>query len=340
MKKKRSEEWRRVVQYVISYIPQKLFRFRAFNKYSASSFEKETITLVRPDEYWDEYDSLVYVNTNGIKDYIQIILEREVLWNIIKHFRKEKQLPGLFSKVMDEKACQNLLDNILVASDEEVEEKIRNIQLQGRKAVRDFIDQNVSLTGKIIKENPITKVACFTEDVCSKMMWDRYADGYRGFTLEYDFSDYVYSKCAQCVEKNCPGRVHPNLFPVIYSDARYDATAIAQYYSALNMSIRTESENKLPFPDTLFWIKAFLYKDRETYACEKEWRLMCCCEGQRDEKYIEIGKVKPKAIYYGTRIAPEHKKILSDLAKAKQVQEYEMYVDNRTASYLLGYREI
>lgn len=68
--KARSEEWTRVVQYVISHIPQKLFRFRVFNKYSVSSFEKETITLVRPDEYWDEYDSLVYVNTNGIKDYI------------------------------------------------------------------------------------------------------------------------------------------------------------------------------------------------------------------------------------------------------------------------------
>lgn len=49
--KARSEKWTRVVQYVISHIPQKLFRFRAFNEYSVSSFEKETITLVRPDEY-------------------------------------------------------------------------------------------------------------------------------------------------------------------------------------------------------------------------------------------------------------------------------------------------
>lgn len=67
---------------------------------------------------------------------------------------------------------------------------------------------------------------------------------------------------------------------------------------------------------------------------------MCCCEGLKDEKYIEIGKIKPKAIYYGTRIAPEHKKILSELAKAKQIQEYEMFIDNHTASYLLDYRGI
>lgn len=148
--KTQSAEWARVVQYVISHIPQKLFRFRAFNIYSLLSFEKETITLVRPDEYWDGYDSLVYVNTNGIEYYIQVLSQREVLWSIIEAFRKKKQLPGLFSKVTNETACQNLVDTFLVASDEEVEEKIRNIQLQGQEAVRDFINQSVSFTGKII----------------------------------------------------------------------------------------------------------------------------------------------------------------------------------------------
>lgn len=98
--KARSEEWTRLVQYVISHIPQKLFRFSAFNEYSVSSFEQETITLVRPDEYWDGYDSLVYVNTNGVEDYIQVLSQLEVLWSIIEAFRKEKPLPDLFRKVM------------------------------------------------------------------------------------------------------------------------------------------------------------------------------------------------------------------------------------------------
>lgn len=63
--KTQSAEWARVVQYVISHIPQKLFRFRAFNTYSLLSFEKETITLVRPDEYWDGYDLRSCVSTQG-----------------------------------------------------------------------------------------------------------------------------------------------------------------------------------------------------------------------------------------------------------------------------------
>ncbi len=55
----RTQQWNEVVSYVISHIPQKLFRFRAYNDYSVSSFEKETITLVRPDMFADEYDSLI-----------------------------------------------------------------------------------------------------------------------------------------------------------------------------------------------------------------------------------------------------------------------------------------
>ena len=44
--------------------------------------------------------------------------------------------------------------------------------------IKKFVKRSVVLTEKLIKENPMTKIACFTEDVCSKIMWDRYADGY------------------------------------------------------------------------------------------------------------------------------------------------------------------
>lgn len=336
----RTQQWKEVVSYVISHIPQKLFRFRAFNEDSVSSFEKETITLVRPDMFADEYDSLVYVDTNGIDDYIKAVLHPDSLKNFADFCRKEKQVPSLFSCIFNEEYCQSVLENILSISETELGERIKNIQLWDVTPVQDFIKQNSALAVKVVKENPMTKIACFTEDIYAKIMWDRYADGYKGFALEYDFSNYVYSRCGQCPEKDCPNRVVPNFFPVIYSDTRYDATAIAQYYSTLNLSIRTKSENRLPFPDTLFWIKAFLYKDRETYAYEKEWRFMCCCEGQKDKDYIELEKFKLKAIYYGIRMAPEHKKILRELAKAKQIREYEMYVDNQSSSYLLNYKEI
>ena len=186
----------------------------------------------------------------------------------------------------------------------------------------------------------MTKIACFTEDVCSKIMWDRYADGYKGFAVEYDFSEYVFSLCAKCDKRDCLDRVHPYLFPIIYSDCRYDATEIVHYYSTLDMSQQTKSQNNIPFPDTLFWIKAFLHKDKETYVYEKEWRFMCCCENRVQENHIELTVKKPTAIYYGTYLPLEQKKKLSLIARSKGIKEYEMYVNNNTASYSLNYREI
>lgn len=58
------------------------------------------------------------------------------------------------------------------------------------------------------------KIACFTEGVQSKYMWDRYADGYKGFALEYDFRNCIFRYGAL--------GMNVNLFPVIYTDVKPD----------------------------------------------------------------------------------------------------------------------
>jgi hypothetical protein len=60
------------------------------------------------------------------------------------------------------------------------------------------------------------KIACFTESVQSKYMWDRYADGYKGFALEYDLR--------KCIFKYNSLGMDVNLFPVIYTELRPDVT--------------------------------------------------------------------------------------------------------------------
>ena len=47
-------------------------------------------------------------------------------------------------------------------------------------------------------------------------MWDRYADGYKGFALEYDFR--------KCIYKYTNINLNVNLFPVIYNDILHDFT--------------------------------------------------------------------------------------------------------------------
>jgi hypothetical protein len=52
-----------------------------------------------------------------------------------------------------------------------------------------------------------------------------------------------------------------------------------------------------------------------------------------------IDHLRPTAIYYGTRISPINKKMLHLIAKEKGIQEYQMYIDNKSYSYSVKFRK-
>ena len=92
-----------------------------------------------------------------------------------------------------------------------------------------------------MRRDRFTKIACFTEDVKSLYMWDQYADGYKGYALEYDFTNYLLQGCLACPkQQGCEqeNKNYSNLFPVIYSEKRYDATN-----NVINIILREVMEN-------------------------------------------------------------------------------------------------
>ena len=62
----RSRDWNNIISYTMANVPSKLYRFRAYNDYSVDSLKNNTISLVRPDMFYDMYDSLIYVDTTKI----------------------------------------------------------------------------------------------------------------------------------------------------------------------------------------------------------------------------------------------------------------------------------
>lgn len=50
--------------------------------------------------------------------------------------------------------------------------------------------------------------------------------------------------------------------------------------------------------------------------------------------------IKPVAIYYGCGISSINKKILSEMAKEKDLKEYQMYIDTQSDKYSMKYRKI
>lgn len=193
----RSRDWNNIISYTMAHVPSKLYRFRAYNDYSVDSLKNNTISLVRPDMFYDMYDSLIYVDTTKIESLIKNALSPAFLLKFIEYCHEKKEVPPLFTSIFNDEICQSVLENILSMSTDNIIDGIKAISTWDITPIKKFVKRSVVLTEKLIKENPMTKIACFTEDVCSKIMWDRYADGYKGFAVEYDFSEYVFRSVEQ-----------------------------------------------------------------------------------------------------------------------------------------------
>ena len=183
-----------------------------------------------------------------------------------------------------------------------------------------------------IRKDRGTKIACFTEDIRSTYMWDTYAGGYTGFALEYDLTGVLEGKKEECPED----QVYLALYPVIYSDSKYDATDIT-IWNLVNSMYVPHGMPPCPCPDILFLHKAFVYKDAVGYSHEREWRLMCACEKAKDSKFLEIETGnRMKAIYYGPYIAADIKAHLSMWAKRHKIKEYIVKMDETKRNFELA----
>ena len=70
---------------------------------------------------------------------------------------------------------------------------------------------------------------CFCEDPYNETLWIKYAGNYSGFVQVYDIEDpntFLCGKETYC--QNCRMSIEPpSIYPVYYSDTRYDATKYA-----------------------------------------------------------------------------------------------------------------
>lgn len=186
------------------------------------------------------------------------------------------------------------------------------------------------------RNNRYTKIGCFTEKVNSKFMWDHYADGYKGFALEYDFRKWYM--------------LNVNIYPVIYSSQMLDATEVIDRICITDYvdSIHPEEAYKEKFElnksqlhkqypiDSMYFIKMYLYKDKAEYSHEREWRMLKIDKDSINQDFISIpDKGYLKAIYYGPHMEPRYKLHLSMIAKTKGLREYDVVLDRNSRKYSL-----
>lgn len=311
---------------VVPNIPERLFRFRRIedSKYAVKSFDNDTITVCKANCFSDKYDSLVYVNVDGERAELELHLKK-AMQQVMKHIKEKNPW------VRAEKAslvCYYLEQGMTEA---EVIDKVVKEQYTG---FLEEISQDLQNRSHRFRDSENTaRIACFTENVQSKFMWDTYAGGYSGFALEYNLKEYQLKSLHK-------GR-SVYVFPVIYSDMRPDLTREEAneycFEKAKKEGWSSFLRPLLPTMDTnmLDPHKPFLYKDKEEYGHEKEWRLLYYDETNKND-FIEIpDEGCLKAIYYGMDIKKGDYEMLHKIAIRKGIKEYRVKIDDSSRKYSL-----
>ena len=316
---------------IISMIPEKLYRYRRIDKdgYSVKSFEDNTITLCKPSSFPDKYDSLIYIDNHAVKE------------DLVKHFKEAmssilKEIIRKNPNVRPEKAAKVCYYLECGLNEQQVVDKV---------VQEDYSDYIIGIENKLKEREPrfrcsdrTARIACFTESVQSKFMWDAYAGGYTGFALEYNLRDFFLNSLQK--------QHQVYVMPIIYSDEKVDFTLDESNLFFMEECITQKEMNPLipiatAIPHNLLSpFKPFLYKDKSEYEHEKEWRMLCF-EPNLTEDYISIpDEGYLNAIYYGPDIDPNAKKELRRIAQIQKIKEYDVFLDVDSRKYQLKVEEI
>ena len=314
--------------FVEPHIPSSLYRFRRCNLDSIIDFEQGRISVCTANRFSDKYDSTVYYNHKTLFERMQLVSHQYLPQILLAIKTNPSALPSnpITTKVLQMIDAQDPDEVILSYLSHEI-----------WKRAPEWITQ-VKLQEQWPRHYSSTRIACFTETVKSKFMWDTYADGYTGFSLEYDFRNW------RALSR---GNIPVCLFPVIYSSTKMDATEIidrlcGQEYMRLmganDSDIQTYAE---AFPiDYLYWLKMFLYKDKVEYAHEKEWRLLEITQSFLNQTKKDFSSINDagclKAIYYGPDMEERYKSHLRDITKKKDIKEYDVIINSNSRKYELG----
>lgn len=306
--------------------PTKVFRYRKISDFALSDFDKDILSLSPAEFFNDPYDSLIRIKKENFNNIIANSINPENLNNNINNF-----LNVINNLEIDPQLKENLiifLQKLQTTPIEEIQEVVNNN--------KDFIDNLYQASKEIAFRylKTVPKIACFSEDIESILMWSHYADSHKGFALEYNLKNYI-GECDIC-GKNCDKSHYEMFYPVRYSNERFDVTQLLTYIA--NYEIFHSQTNKpiIPIDDQFIVQKALLNKSTD-WSYEKEWRLMSLGRTQELRKYLSL---KPTAIYLGVEISDINKKILMTLAKEKNIKTYQMFIDTESPEFKMEYIEI
>lgn len=176
----------------------------------------------------------------------------------------------------------------------------------------ELIRSDLDKMGNSISEkfNHLFRVGCLATDYKNRLMWSHYANGHKGFCVEYDYLQRSDS-LKECVP-----------LPVIYSDER----PLIPWEVAL--------DNNKENTDKLFeQLRRTLLTKDSVWSYENEWRIIISGSSSGN-----IAMPPISAVYLGTDMIQEEKEQIIKIAKQKGIRVKQMVKDR--GSYELHAREV
>lgn len=268
--------------------PRSLFRFRPVTEGSLDELENNFMYFSSAEHYDDPFDTFMKTDIPGLLELAESIKNNPPeLLSIIK-----KRFPEFDKKALKKDALKL---SPMFPSAEDIIKLRQNMQID-------------------------TYSVCFCESVRNESSWMKYADNHKGFVLEYEFSeDFLEELWNYKV-------LSANLFPIYYSDKKFDATDYAAHELLLFLTrptpaIYNELRRFMCWENT----KLSLIKNK-CHKYDKEWRLIPAFRlCSRD-----VIRKKPQSVTIGLRTSKYTERTIIEAAKIAGISKfYKMAIDNR-----------
>ena len=313
------EEWTERLVNHFEQFPKKLYKYVKLNRFAFDSIERDYIYLCPANKLDDQFEC----QTRDIS---------------LRRFKQTKDEQAIYEKIS--KMLPELLSNYPIPIDKEqiasiinknrdcmskppsvtsiAEQAGHSLTNQEKAAAEKLEKSNLSDEGSLIFEKLYSQVNEFqktkgigslTECKSSQVMWEMYADHYKGICIEYElFND---------------SDIFLNTFPVKYVKKRNsDLLKISLGIVLDNFVIGLSGGMIKPTNNMRSYIEILLTKYTE-WSFQKEWRII----GKPKDK---IRGVKIKRIFVGKNVSEEKFEKLSDIAKQKGIRLYRQYDDKES----------
>ena len=329
-------------------MPKKLYKYRTCNRQNFKALKEKQIYMPCADEFKDPFDYTLNFDlskqTEELERFFKANIDQMVFIGIQGLLKKVGTRYSEFSL----KDVKFIRENYFLEDGTCLEEKFeKEIVSRGKstevslyKRAKEFISTFVidnetkihemaeSMAKKIneMSRRPREKslVYCMTEDKSCGPMWENYADGYTGFCIEYDFSNWEDKPFYEI--KNLI-----YLLPVIYLKEKPVFNMELFFELATRQFVFGEKIGK-NIPLQIDLNKQLLRKQID-YDYEKEWRFSIKNEGNHFQPFSFVS-----AIYMGKDILEKDIKHLKVVAKKLKIPLYKQILNCFGNEF--GYEEV